>query len=93
MRLILISALQIERTVLFSTAIIVAAFIPLFTMQGVEGQIFGPMAKTYASALIGALIATFTVHTLSGLPAVAPAYRGGGNLHRARAALGASGRS
>ena len=61
MRLILISALQIERTVLFSTAIIVAAFIPLFTMQGVEGQIFGPMAKTYASALIGALIATFTV--------------------------------
>ena len=45
----------------FSTAIIVAAFIPLFTMQGVEGQIFGPMARTYAYALIGALIATFTV--------------------------------
>jgi heavy metal efflux system protein len=47
--------------VFFSTAIIVAAFIPLFTMQGVEGQIFGPMARTYAYALIGALIATFTV--------------------------------
>jgi len=30
-------------------------------MQGVEGQIFGPMARTYAYALIGALIATFTV--------------------------------
>ena len=39
----------------------VAAFIPLFTMQGVEGQIFGPMARTYAYALVGALIATFTV--------------------------------
>src|SRR5262249_28443008 len=37
------------------------AFIPLFTMQGVEGQIFGPMARTYAYALVGALIATFTV--------------------------------
>jgi cobalt-zinc-cadmium resistance protein CzcA len=60
-RLILISALQIDRAVLFSTAIIVAAFIPLFTMKGVEGQIFGPMARTYAYALVGALLATFTV--------------------------------
>jgi len=39
----------------------VAAFVPLFTMQGVEGQIFGPMAKTYGYALAGALLATFTV--------------------------------
>jgi heavy metal efflux system protein len=61
LRLILISALQVDRAIFFSTAIIVAAFIPLFTMQGVEGQIFGPMARTYAYALIGALLATFTV--------------------------------
>jgi cobalt-zinc-cadmium resistance protein CzcA len=61
LRLILISALQIDRAVFFSTAIIVAAFIPLFTMQGVEGQIFSPMARTYAYALLGALLATFTV--------------------------------
>jgi heavy metal efflux system protein len=61
LRLILISALQVDRAILFSTAIIVAAFIPLFTMQGVEGQIFSPMARTYAYALVGALLATFTV--------------------------------
>jgi heavy metal efflux system protein len=61
LRLILISALQVDRAIFFSTAIIVAAFIPLFTMQGVEGQIFGPMARTYAYALVGALLATFTV--------------------------------
>src|SRR3984893_11659709 len=61
LRLILISGLQVDRAVLFSTVIIVAAFIPLFTMQGVEGQIFGPMARTYAYALVGALLATFTV--------------------------------
>jgi len=61
LRLILISGLQVDRAVIFSTAIIVAAFIPLFTMQGVEGQIFGPMARTYAYALVGALVATFTV--------------------------------
>ncbi|HXY58026.1 MAG TPA: CusA/CzcA family heavy metal efflux RND transporter [Methylocystis sp.] len=61
LRLIFISALQVDRAILFSTAITVAAFIPLFTMQGVEGQIFNPMAKTYGYALAGALMATFTV--------------------------------
>lgn len=61
LRLIYISALQVDRAVLFSSAITVAAFIPLFTMEGVEGQIFGPMARTYGYALAGALIATFTI--------------------------------
>jgi cobalt-zinc-cadmium resistance protein CzcA len=61
LRLIYISALQVDKAILFSTAITVAAFFPLFTMQGVEGQIFGPMARTYGYALAGALIATFTI--------------------------------
>ncbi|MGA3113907.1 MAG: CusA/CzcA family heavy metal efflux RND transporter [Syntrophobacteraceae bacterium] len=61
MRLIYISVLQVDKAVYFSTMITVAAFIPLFTMRGVEGQIFGPMARTYAYALAGALIATFTI--------------------------------
>ena len=61
LRLILISALQVDKAVFFSTAVTVAAFVPLFTMQGVEGQIFSPMARTYGYALIGALLATFTV--------------------------------
>jgi cobalt-zinc-cadmium resistance protein CzcA len=61
LRLIYLSALQVDRAILFSTAITIAAFGPLFTMQGVEGQIFGPMARTYGYALLGALIATFTV--------------------------------
>jgi cobalt-zinc-cadmium resistance protein CzcA len=61
MRLIYVSALQVDKAVLFSVAITVAAFVPLFTMQGVEGQIFGPMARTYGYALAGALIATFTI--------------------------------
>nr|WP_315591516.1 CusA/CzcA family heavy metal efflux RND transporter [uncultured Cupriavidus sp.] len=61
LRMIFISALQVDKAVFFSAAITVAAFVPLFTMQGVEGQIFGPMARTYGYALLGALIATFTV--------------------------------
>ncbi len=61
LRLILISVLQVDKAVLFSALITVAGFVPLFTMQGVEGQIFGPMARTYAYALGGALFATFTI--------------------------------
>ena len=34
---------------------------PLFTLSGIEGHIFGPMAKTYAYAIAGGLIATFTI--------------------------------
>jgi cobalt-zinc-cadmium resistance protein CzcA len=61
LRMIYVSALQVDNAILFSTAITIAAFGPLFLMQGVEGQIFGPMARTYAYALAGALLATFTV--------------------------------
>jgi len=61
LRLILISVLQVDKAVFFSTAITVAGFVPLFTMEGIEGQIFGPMARTYGYALGGALLATFTI--------------------------------
>ncbi|WP_297454261.1 CusA/CzcA family heavy metal efflux RND transporter [Ferrovum sp.] len=61
LRMIFISVLQVDRAIIFSTMITVAAFLPLFTMEGVEGQIFGPMARTYGYALAGALIATFTI--------------------------------
>lgn len=61
LRVIFASALQVDKAVFFSAIITVAAFVPLFTMQGVEGQIFSPMAKTYGYALFGALIATFTI--------------------------------
>jgi len=61
LRMILISAMQVDKAVLFSALITVAGFVPLFTMQGVEGQIFSPMARTYGYALAGALIATFTI--------------------------------
>ncbi len=61
LRLVLVSALQVDREVFFSALITVAGFVPLFTMQGVEGQIFAPMARTYGYALAGALLATFTV--------------------------------
>src|SRR6185503_16888204 len=58
---ILAAAVEVDRPIFFSVMITIAAFLPLFTMQGVEGQIFGPMSRTYAYALLGAVIATFTI--------------------------------
>ncbi len=58
---ILRASREVERPLLFSTLIMVCAFIPLFTMKGPEGQIFGPMADTYAIALAGALLLAMTV--------------------------------
>jgi cobalt-zinc-cadmium resistance protein CzcA len=55
------AATEVNRAIFFSAAIIIVGFLPLFTLSGVEGHIFGPMAKTYAYALAGALLATFTV--------------------------------
>jgi heavy metal efflux system protein len=52
---------EIDRPLLFSTLITVCAFIPLFTMTGAEGELFGPMAQTYAFALAGALVMALTL--------------------------------
>ena len=56
-----LSAAEVNKAIFFAAAIIIAGFLPLFTLTGVEGHIFGPMARTYAYAIIGGLVATFTV--------------------------------
>ena len=43
---ILAGAVEVDRAILFSVIITIAAFLPLFTMQAVEGQLFGPMSRT-----------------------------------------------
>ena len=51
---------EVERPLFFSTMIIVCAFLPLFAMTGPEGALFGPMANTYAFAILGALLLALT---------------------------------
>src|SRR5229473_3165584 len=58
---ILSASADVSRSIFFAAAIIIAAFLPLFTLGGVEGNIFGPMARTYAYALAGGLLAAFTI--------------------------------
>ena len=54
------AAKEVVRPTLFSLCIIVAAMLPIFTLERVEGRIFRPVALTYAFALAGALFFTLT---------------------------------
>lgn len=58
---ILRAAEEVGRPMAFSTAILAVTFLPLFTMTGVAGIIFAPMARTYAMAISGAILLALTV--------------------------------
>ena len=60
-RSIYTAAKQVARPTLYSLLIIVAAYLPIFALQRVEGRIFAPMAHTVVSALVGAMIVSFTL--------------------------------
>jgi cobalt-zinc-cadmium resistance protein CzcA len=60
-RRILDAAAEVAGPMTFSTLIIAVAFLPLFTMRGVEGVIFSPMAHTYAFAIGGAIVLSLTL--------------------------------
>ncbi len=58
---ILAGAREVGGPMTFSTLIIGSAFLPLFTMTGVSGVIFSPMATTYAFAIAGAILLALTL--------------------------------
>src|SRR5208282_4812348 len=47
---------EVQRPVFFAIAIIITAYMPIFTLQRVEGRLFRPMAWTVAFALLGAIV-------------------------------------
>jgi cobalt-zinc-cadmium resistance protein CzcA len=55
------TAVEMGHPILFSKAIIVLAFLPIFTFQRVEGKIFSPMAFTLSFAILGAILLTLTL--------------------------------
>lgn len=67
------STAQVVRPVVFGTAIIMIVYVPILTLEGIEGKMFKPMAIAVLSALFAALILSVTV-----LPAAATwLYKGG----------------
>ncbi len=51
---------EVARPILFGVAIIIAVYLPIFTLQGLEGRMFRPMAITVCSALLGSLLLALT---------------------------------
>ena len=58
---ILVAAKEVARPIVFAISIIIIVFIPLFTLKGVEGVMFSPMAFTIAFAMLGSLIVALTI--------------------------------
>ena len=58
---VLTAAREVGQPVFFAVLIIVVVFLPLFTLQGVEGKLFRPMAFTIAFAMMGSLIVALTI--------------------------------
>lgn len=54
------AALDVAKPTFFAMAIIIAALVPVFTLEGVEGRIFNPLSMTYSFALAGALVFALT---------------------------------
>ena len=55
------SALDVARPTFYAMAIVIAALVPVFALERVEGRIFRPLALTYTFALVGALVFSLTV--------------------------------
>ena len=55
------AATEVSRPVLFGVLIIIAVYLPIFTLQGLESKLFRPMAITVCSAILGALLLSLTV--------------------------------
>ncbi len=55
-----LSALDIARPIVFGIVIIIAVYLPLFALQGLESRMFRPMALTVCCALVGSLLLTLT---------------------------------
>lgn len=60
-QLLVSSTIEVARPTLYAMAIIIAALIPVFALESVEGRIFRPLALTYTFALLGALVFSLTV--------------------------------
>ena len=55
------AATEVARPILFGVLIIIAVYLPIFTLEGLEGKMFRPMAITVCSAILGSLLLSLTV--------------------------------
>lgn len=70
------AAFEVGRPIVFAVAIIVAVYVPIFALQGLEGRMFQPMAFTVCAAVLGSLLLALTY-----VPAVATSALAGHGWH------------
>ncbi len=86
------AAVEVGRPVLFGIAIIVAVYLPIFTLEGMEGRMFKPMAFTVVCAVLGSLLLALTyVPTVSAALLKAPGGAAGGGTTDGAPTGGAAG--
>jgi cobalt-zinc-cadmium resistance protein CzcA len=90
---VLRAADEVARPTLFSLLIIIAAYIPIFSLAAGRGRIFAPMANTVVSALVGRAAVSFTLVPCSRCRARAEAARGSRRSCRGRASYAPLARS
>jgi cobalt-zinc-cadmium resistance protein CzcA len=61
MQMVLTSCAEVARPILFGVGIIIIVYLPILTLEGVEGKMFKPMALTVVFALVGSLVLTFVL--------------------------------
>ncbi len=76
LRVVLDASREVARPVVFGIAIIVIVFLPLFTLEGMEGQMFAPMAYTISIALVASLVLSLTLS-----PVLSSLFLKGGDEH------------
>ena len=76
-RIVRSSAFEVSRPIAFGVLIIIAVYIPIFTLQGLESRMFQPMALTVCCALIGALVLTMTYVPAMGALILKPHHHAG----------------
>lgn len=78
------AAFEVGRPIVFGVAIIVAVYIPIFTLEGIEGRMFRPMAFTVCAAVLGSLLLALTYVPAVASYVIAAARRGRGHPADAR---------
>ena len=63
------AAMEVRRPTMFGELIIVIVYLPILTLEGIEGKLFQPMALTVVFALLGSLILSLTLMPCTGKPA------------------------
>jgi cobalt-zinc-cadmium resistance protein CzcA len=69
---VLAAAIEVGRPIAFATAVVVAVFIPLFAMTGIEGRMYKPLAGAVIAAVVAALVLSLALVPLVGAGVLRP---------------------